>query len=266
MAQYLQPPVSLTRAKSTLGRFALAMAGVDRIHIIGCSRSGTTMLHVAMLCFREVELSEDEGEIEEPYLGKRLNLALRSILHSRPICYVTKRSRGWMKPDHVQRLLETVQRDNIGLIHLVRDPRDVMLSVYPGSQAPYVSPEHWYSSINAADRIYAELQAYKKKMTLRYEDLVLEASATEGQIGKAFNLHRKPAAHSIDRIKDNFEASRVHFATEALRNLSGLRNMDAKSIGRWRHDNVRLAQSNLNADIRTRISMFCDEHGYEAFV
>src|SRR5258707_14364116 len=112
MSHNFQRPISLSKAKWTLGRFLLAVAGVDRIHIIGCSRSGTTMLHVAMLCFREVELSEDEGEIEAPYFGKRLELALRSALRSRSISYVTKRSRGWMKPDHVQRLLETVQRDD----------------------------------------------------------------------------------------------------------------------------------------------------------
>jgi hypothetical protein len=103
-------------------------------------------------------------------------------------------------------------------------------------------------------------------MTLRYEDLVLKATKTEHDIGNAFNLHRKPAAHSIDRVKDNFEASRVRFAAEALRNLSGLRNMDAKSIGRWRQDDIRLAQTDMNADIRSRISTFCNEHGYEAFV
>jgi hypothetical protein len=54
------------RSKQAIGRALFALSGYERIHIIGCSRSGTTMLHLAMTCFQNTTISEEETEVEHP--------------------------------------------------------------------------------------------------------------------------------------------------------------------------------------------------------
>ena len=91
------------------------------------------MLPLAMVCFQNVTLSESETSIQYPYLPKRLKLALNLGWRPGPKFYITKRGSGWYHQSRVDLLLSHVRLENIGLIHLVRDPRDVLLSRYAGS-------------------------------------------------------------------------------------------------------------------------------------
>src|ERR1041384_3271316 len=102
MAPDNRPKFSNTKA--ALGRALFALAGIDRIHIIGCGRSGTTMLHLAMACFKNVTLSKSESGIQHPHLRERLGLALRLGTVSGRKHYVTKRGSGWINPHHVDHL------------------------------------------------------------------------------------------------------------------------------------------------------------------
>jgi len=248
---------------NALARKALfSLARIDRIHIIGCSRSGTTMLHLAMMCFQNVVLSEFETGINYPPLRKRAELALRYGWRPGRKHYVTKRLATWHHARQANELIERVRSEKIGLIQLVRDPRDVMLSRYPGSPEPYVSGQHWYDSISAADRIFHELGSYPRKLTVRYEDLVLNSAHAGRTIESVFGLRQNPGAFPISQVKDNFEHLRVRFASFALRNLSGLRNMDANSIGKWRRESNAPGIDTFAPHIHDRLMAFCAEHGY----
>lgn len=251
----------IAKTKVGLGRALFAIFGFDRIHIIGCSRSGTTMLHLAMVCFQDVVLSGLESEPQYPFLRERANLALRFGWRPGRKHYVTKRAAGWYR--QVDDLVDRVRSENIGLIHLVRDPRDVMLSIYPGCAEPYVSDELWHASISAADRAFRLLSDYPNKLTLRYEDLVLDSERTGRRIGAAFGLKKNPEAFPINQIKDNFERLDVRFASFALRSLSGLRNMDANSIEKWRRESNRPRTDTLAPQIRDRFEAFCTEYSYD---
>jgi hypothetical protein len=41
----------VSSGKAVIRKALFSIARIDRIHIIGCARSGTTMLHLAMACF-----------------------------------------------------------------------------------------------------------------------------------------------------------------------------------------------------------------------
>jgi hypothetical protein len=247
--------------KARLCRDAFRLARIRRIHIVGCARSGTTMLHLAMACFANALLSEDESGINYPYLRKRVSLALRFGWRPGTRWYITKRGVNWARPDNVVQLIQRVQFEQIGLIHLVRDPRDVMLSRHSGQDQPYVSPEDWYESIVSADRIWAALNNYSRKVTIRYEDLVCHPERTEADLMRAFGLHRNPNAFSIDRVADNFERLVFRFEAHQLEALNGLRNMDRNSVGKWRSiDDSPIGQ--MSAVIKARFDSFCAEHAY----
>ena len=165
------------------------------------------MLHLAMACFQNVVLSEFESDVRYPFLGERAKLALRFGWRLGRKHYVTKRAAGWYRK--IDDIVDRVQLENIGLIHLVRDPRDVMLSRYPGVVGPYVSGELWHDSISAADRIFMLLSDYPNKLTVRYEDLVLESECTAHKIEAAFGLRENPGAFPINQIKDNVERFQI---------------------------------------------------------
>jgi len=241
-----------------------AWAGISRIHIIGCSRSGTTMLHLAMGCFSNVMLSEDESSPFYPFLGERARLALRVGWRPGRKFYITKRDSGWYKPKHRDVLVALSRLENIGLIYMVRDPRDVMLSRHAGSQRDeaYVTPQHWYDSILAGEHIFRSLADYPRKLLLRYEDLVTEPEAAEKRLVACFGLAQNPDAFPIDRVKDNYERLKIAFGNDQIRALNGLRNMSAASIGRWRIHPEENVLDTAPAAIREKIDAFCAEHGY----
>src|SRR5579872_2311769 len=112
MAPDIRPKFPNTKA--FLGRALFALAGIDRIHIIGCGRSGTTMLHLAMACFKNVTLSNSESGIQHPHLRERLGLALQSRASRGRKHYITKRDPGWITPRHIDDLIKWTRLENIG--------------------------------------------------------------------------------------------------------------------------------------------------------
>jgi hypothetical protein len=226
------------------------------------------MLHLAMGCFDGVTLSDTETTIRHPWLAQRLHLSLRMGLRHPPRYYVTKRDFGWFREHRVAQMLAQMEIEKIGLIHLVRDPRDVMLSRYVGSKRdaigkPYVSENHWFDSISAAERIFAAVGGRSKKLVLRYEDVISNTEATQGKLAEVFGLKLRPNAFSMDRVKDNFERLRIRFNRTTLRNLGELRNMDSKSIGKWRESDAVPIAASLSPRVYARFERFCAEYGYQ---
>ena len=244
------------------------LSGIKRIHIIGCSRSGTTMLHLAMVRFADTMLADGESDVAYPNLLERVRCGLRAAASGRTLHYVTKRNFAWFTPENTKRLVTHVRSENIALINLVRDPRDVMLSQYKGSVSEtegrhYVSPEHWYGSVLASDEILAALHDHAAKVTLRYEDVIREPARTETTIATRFGLRTNAEALSIDRVKDNFDRLGVQFDSREIEALGNVRNMDPASIGRWKELGLPPTIAQASPTIRKRLASFCAEHGYD---
>ena len=257
---------SFHETKAALGRALFAVARIERIHIIGCGRSGTTMMHLAMACFKNVTLSNSESGVQHPHLRERLGLALRSGTLGGRKHYITKRDSGWTTPGQVDDVIKWTRLENIGILHLVRDPRDVMLSKHVRSKRPdmpYISPERWYESTLAADQILGALSDHPRKLTLRYEDIILQPLASQQRLAAAFGLEPSPDALPIDRVKDNFERLGLQYDGQEITNLNGLRNMDAGTVGQWRKNEVRPSFEAMSPESRDWLERFCEEYGYD---
>ncbi|MFN3287223.1 MAG: sulfotransferase family protein [Sphingomonadaceae bacterium] len=251
--------------KSVLGRALFSAARIRQIHIIGCSRSGTTMLHAAMSAFADVELHPAETRAEQPTPAERLAIARRMGRGSgRPRWFITKRAYAWFQPQQLEALARRAVAERVGIIHLVRDPRDVLLSRHATSDRDrYVTPGHWRASIEAARWLEARVHPPCAWLTLRYEDIVLDPRAVERALATTFGLRLRPGAQ-IDRVKDSLASAGVALQGYMAVNMQGVRNADRRSIGKWRSspDNP---EADLLADPATAALYrdFLSAHGYD---
>ena len=243
----------------------LKLAGIKRVHIIGCSRSGTSMLQIAMACFDDTLITPDESAPRYPYLVHRLKFLARRVAHGGQRHLITKRNFTWLQDEMVEHLIRQSRIDRIGIVHIVRDPRDVMLSTHLGSDrpGPYVTPEHWYNSILAAERVFDALAGTNPCCTIRYEDIVQKPGEAEAVLSSAFGLRRSDQSFPINRLADNVELKKVDLHYFLRRASGGIRNMDQRSIGKFRDGgeaDVRALSDDPN--IRRRLEEFCAQHGY----
>ena len=228
--------------KAALRRAALRVAKVRRIHIIGTSRSGTTMLHYAMLAFAGTILHDEETDPEfAPALRESFALALPKLGTRAQLHYVTKRNSLWFASPSIVRLVQRIHYDGVGLIHIIRDPRDVLTSVHKNASGTdyYLDPMIWVRSICAADTLDKSACPVSHMLTLRYEDVVLRAEQSQMRVAKHFDLQLRPGVTSWANLRENLDKLRVTPAMETA--LHRLRDFDPASIGGWRRDERKRA-------------------------
>ena len=229
--------MSLDNLKIESGNYLLRWANIKRVHIVGCSRSGTTMLHYMMSAFQNTVLFDKEtSPWSNPGFLEILKLFSSNILRPNRKFLVTKRSAGWYEPSNFNRFVEYVRRHELFVIYIIRDPRDVLTSTHQlDSKEYYVSLEFWKRSIEAGERILETLQDYNNKLVVRYEDIVRSPSTFENQLNKKFGLQKRINVESIDKLKDNIEKSDLS-QSQMIPYMHKLRNLDVNSIGRWQND------------------------------
>jgi hypothetical protein len=224
--------------KEGLARWVFRHDNIDQLHVIGCARSGTTMMHATMCAFENVEIHSAESSPEFPTLGPRVRISRafrrRGIPASARKFFVTKRGWDWFERPEREVLLRRAERENLGLINIVRDPRDVLLSRHPHfERARFVSVDFWRKSIEGAEWLRERLEAGGRFVTVRYEDVVRQPRAIERAVSEAFGLQLRPGA-SIDRVEDSLKSSGAILVPAMEKAMHGVRNADAKSIGKWR--------------------------------
>jgi hypothetical protein len=252
--------------KLKLREWLLKAGHVRRVHIVGCARSGTTMLHYSMIAFADTILIDKETSVRESPTLKESALLCRNGLFGRsPVHFVTKRTYGWFRPDELAQLIDRTPRERIGLINIVRDPRDVLTSTHAGDTTRrfYVEPERWKASIAAADDLFARLDAYPHKLTLRYEDVVNDPAATEQVLSTTFSLTLRPNIDSIGRLKDNLE--RLEASTRMAKFMQNIRNFDPATIGRWKTDPEKVSYLDglfTTSEFRDDLRQFIERYDY----
>jgi hypothetical protein len=216
----------------------------NRIYILGCARSGTTLLLALMTCFRDVYVLIDEASLNgEDYFGRFARLRSKARTH------IIKRtsnaySFSHLIPDCIRRLV------------LVRHPFDVLVStlVLEGrSYRYYVSPERWKAECSAIRRI---VDQKRDCCILRYEDLVTAPDKVQYEIAKVFELE---TSSLFSLFPNNFNAT-----TTIIQSMHGLRAPSPASIGRWRQNREHLAYiRSLLPTLREDVEWFCNQFNYE---
>ena len=224
--------------KPALGRWLFRHDNIEQLHVIGCARSGTTMMHAAMTAFENVAVYSEESAPAFPTLRPRVEVSRafrrRKIPVSAQKYFVTKRAWGWFEAPECELLLHRARRENVGLINMVRDPRDVLLSRHPNfERARFVSVDFWRRSIEGSEWLRERLEPHGRFVTVRYEDVVNDPRAVERALGDAFGLRLRPNA-SIDRVEDSLKTSGETLDPAMAKAMHGVRNADSNSIGKWR--------------------------------
>lgn len=252
--------------RQTIRTRVLPKRGIRRAHIIGCARSGTTMLHYAMATFQNVSLHQVESDLR--YTPSILQ-SLKLCRHPRGSWLITKREFGWFEPDAVEELISCIVEENIAVILLVRDPRDVLVSRHAGNDDDefYVNPKRWQKSVAAGDKILHAVQDSVPTLTLRYEDIVLNSDECEARLVQELGFTKNPKLGRLSQLADNMNMTGMQANPWMKRALHSLRNFDQRSVGAWKLDPKKAAylQSMLNdqPDVRRSMEEFMNKHGYE---
>jgi len=186
-----------------------------RIHVVGSGpRTGTTLLTELLACCFELdgacehELSifrKPEDEFET-FLSKDPGdvLVAASLLEIDPALWI---------------------------LHMVRDPRDVVVSRHGRD------PEHYWTNLRIwkfGRRAARRAEGHPRFLTLRYEDLVRQPDAVQDEIARFLPfLERRNAFSEFHRL--------ARPSSDALDALGELRPLSSESIGTWRAHKPRLA-------------------------
>ena len=254
------------KIKNDLKHRLLNLANIRHLHIVGCSRSGTTMLHYSFAAFQNTLLfNKETTPWGYPGISDTAQLFIDNFPNRAPAFVVTKRPRGWYLEACLHRLAGYVQKYNVFLLNIVRDPRDVLTSSHSLSpSAYYVDPDFWRSSIAAAEFLFQKLQDYPYKLTVRFEDVVRHPDVVENRFQEWFGLIKKPQVKSMARLRENVEL--CGFAdSKMIDYMHKLRDFDASAIGKWQHDPAKAEYVSflLNHSIyRYDLIDFFEKYGY----
>lgn len=144
-----------------------------KIFITGCAHSGTTLLRRLFYVFKDVEVVSEEISLQgfidykgeaEIVVGKR---TFRSI-------FSYAKTSGEIQED-----IELIQKNDIKIVNIVRDGRDVI-----ESEEGRVLPSRWIHSVKQALRF-----GHIILCAIRYEDLVRNPDTVQFYIGRVFKLY-----------------------------------------------------------------------------
>lgn len=174
-----------------------------RLHIVGCHRSGTTLMaELVGNCFAIDGRADHEQ-------------ALWAAIPPGHDIYLTK------KPPDTVRIHRVFLLDpDLYVIAMIRDPRGVISSRHDSKPGVYFSSFwRWERYMEAI----AALQAHPRYLVVRYEDLVADPDAVQARIARAFDF--LVPSGSFSRFP---EGAAVH--QRAGISLNGVRSVDRSSL------------------------------------
>jgi hypothetical protein len=123
-----------------------------------------------------------------------------------------------------------IDRD-LWIIHMLRDPRDVVVSRHAKE------PDRYWANLRLwrqYHRAACKAMGHARFVTVRYEDLVTEPEGVQEEL-----MRRMPFLVRRAAFRDFHETARPSQPT--LEALGGLRPLETASIGAWRRHKPRLA-------------------------
>jgi hypothetical protein len=216
-----------------LGAFYAALPNrytAPGIVIGGASRSGTTLLLAILSAHPRIFAIDHETYAfcpsHLPDAEGRMRLSMRRLYTALALGKPPPTAHRWCEktPRNVRAFRSILERlgDDVRLIHIVRDGRDVITSRHPRRPAAYYSsPREWVDDVTRG-LAFAE---DSRLVTVRYEDLVRDFEPTIARI-----------LDFLDE-RDGFPAERW-FERATVRThtawAGGLQGIHGSSIERWR--------------------------------
>ncbi len=252
--------------KHTIKRELLNVANIRHIHIIGCSRSGTTMLHYSMSAFANTILFDKEtNPINRPGFAESVELAIKLARQPQQKWYISKRPAQWWHDNIMEATIDYILRNDIFVINIVRDPRDVLTSHHPGEDRPYyVTPYLWAKSIQAGEYFEKRLLQHGLIKTIRYEDIICRHEQIAESLQKRLGLEFREGVQGWHLLKDNVEQLKLD--GRMVKYMHKLRNFDPATIGRWQQDGEKKAYLDMlinRKDLRASLEKFASKYGYD---
>lgn len=185
------------------------------LHVVGCPRSGTTLLTEMIAacfdidgsCVHEESIFKVSPDHHGIYLSKKPNDIL------------------WVK-----RLIEHDKQ--LHVIALIRDPRAVICSIHDGHPGIYFCN---YPVWKRAEKALSKLQGHPRVLVLHYEELVTTPNTVQQKIAAQF-----PFLHT----KNHFSDFHLHAisSSKSIAALGGVRQVSEDSIQGWRNHLPRVHQ------------------------
>jgi tetratricopeptide (TPR) repeat protein len=216
-----------------------------RIYILGCGRSGTTLLLSLMTCFNDTyALINDANSGGEDYFGRFARMDNQEEIH------VIKRSSDAYK------YAELIPQE-IDLLYIIRHPLDVLVSTLfldNKEYSYYISVERWLGEIASLRRLMGMKR--EKMLIIKYEDIILEPDASQNRISEYFQIDVKK---SFSLFHEDYLANSV-----VEQSMSGVRPLSSKSIRRWRknRNNIEYCKS-IFPSIENDLMWVCDIFSYD---
>ena len=181
----------------------------NRILIVGCARSGNTlMLYLMTEGFGGMERQVGEtGEV---------------VPEAKPgVVAVGKFPRRASILDEIGLL----DQEDLGIIYMMRDPRDVLTSLHPAKPNNYwVQPARWKREAQAA----LKFQSHERVLLVRFEDLLKEPALSQERIARKFDLKIAMPFAEAHSWTPKSEGDMINVTA-----MHGIRPLDPAEIGSW---------------------------------
>lgn len=206
---------------------------MKNVHLVGCPRSGTTLLTEMMgASFRlEANWRHEESIFSVPCKGHTV--------------YLSK------KPNDVVWMSRLLDGDpSLFVIAMLRDPRSVVTSIHKGNPGLYFCN---YPVWKRAERALTEIADKPRVLTVRYEDLVENPDRVQEQIAGFLPFLQ---------VRSSFTEfyRHAHSSRESQLALGGVRKADPGRITGWKEHRSRLKQQVLR---HPGLLQDLIRHGYE---
>lgn len=186
-----------------------AVASAPRIFVVGCARSGTTLLLHLFRAFADVVVLDRE------------HCATDLVEHPDPRPVVAKRT------PHCATHLAAPRSvpPELWIIDVTRDPRDVITSRLPPYPGFYCGFDRWVRDITVSRALHAR---HERFLVVRYETLVADPDRVQHRLAGPLGL---TIAHPFSSWPTFAPPELSEQATTAL---GGTRALTATAVGRWR--------------------------------
>ena len=239
--------MEVDRVKSFTPDFVAGLRAKDgeklrkRIYIMGCGRSGTTLLLSMMRCFA------DTFVLIDPKRGGEDVVARFGMLDAPEPIHVIKR-------DSIAYRFAGLIPDCIEILYVIRHPLDILASDLKLNQLweRYIKPDRWRPEMSAL----RELIERRPILVVRYEDLVADPDRVQSVIGSRFGLR---ASVPFSRFHEAFDPGEIISQT-----MNGIRAPSMASIGRWSKTPESIAYfRSLWPGVKADVKWVCERFGYD---